>query len=119
MINAAIVGLGWWGRTLVESTAGSDLIRFVAGTARTLSPDVNTFANAHQLRLAENYEALLTRTTVKMENFDLIGKWLDREGKTAIDATAQRVDGTKLDGPVSLRRASRGGPRQRLGFRQS
>ena len=34
-----------------------------------------------------------------MENFDLIGKWRDREGKTAIDATAQLVDGTKLDGP--------------------
>jgi hypothetical protein len=40
-----------------------------------------------------------------MENFDLIGKWRDREGKTAIDATGQLVDGTRLDGPVSLRRA--------------
>ena len=40
-----------------------------------------------------------------MENFDLIGKWRDREGKTAIDATGQMADGTKLDGPVSLRRA--------------
>jgi hypothetical protein len=40
-----------------------------------------------------------------MENFDLIGKWRDREGKTTIDAAAQMVDGTKLDGPVSLRRA--------------
>jgi hypothetical protein len=40
-----------------------------------------------------------------MENFDLIGKWRDGEGKMAIDATAQLVDGTRLDGPVSLRRA--------------
>jgi mono/diheme cytochrome c family protein len=40
-----------------------------------------------------------------MENFDLVGKWRDREGKTPIDATGQLVDGTKLDGPVSLRRA--------------
>ena len=32
MINAAIVGLGWWGKTLVESVQGtSDDIRFVAG----------------------------------------------------------------------------------------
>ena len=31
MINAAIVGLGWWGKTLVESLAdGSDLMRFAA-----------------------------------------------------------------------------------------
>ena len=30
MINAAIVGLGWWGRTLVESVQGSgDQLTFV------------------------------------------------------------------------------------------
>ena len=40
-----------------------------------------------------------------MENFDLVGKWRDREGKMTIDATGQLADGTKLDGPVSLRRA--------------
>jgi hypothetical protein len=40
-----------------------------------------------------------------MENFDLIGKWRDREEKTPIDATGQLVDGTRLDGPISLRRA--------------
>jgi len=40
-----------------------------------------------------------------MENFDLVGKWRDREGKMPIDASGQLADGTKLDGPVSLRRA--------------
>jgi hypothetical protein len=40
-----------------------------------------------------------------MENFDLVGKWRDREGKIPVDATGQLPDGTKLDGPVSLRRA--------------
>jgi hypothetical protein len=40
-----------------------------------------------------------------MENFDLVGKWRDREGKATIDATGQLADGTKLDGPISLRRA--------------
>jgi hypothetical protein len=40
-----------------------------------------------------------------MENFDLVGKWRDREGKMPIDATGQLADGTKLDGPISLRRA--------------
>jgi mono/diheme cytochrome c family protein len=40
-----------------------------------------------------------------MENFDLVGKWRDMDGKTPIDATAEMVDGTKLDGPASLRRA--------------
>jgi hypothetical protein len=38
MIRAAIVGMGWWGRTLVEAVADSDQIRFVAGATRTVSP---------------------------------------------------------------------------------
>jgi len=40
MIKAGIVGLGWWGRTLVESAENSDAIRFVGGTTRTVTPDV-------------------------------------------------------------------------------
>jgi hypothetical protein len=40
-----------------------------------------------------------------LENFDLVGKWRDLDGKTRVDATAEMVDGTKLDGPASLRRA--------------
>lgn len=59
MIRAAIVGLGWWGKTLVESTAGSEAIRFVAGTSRTLSPEVQSFADEHGLRLTKSFEALL------------------------------------------------------------
>lgn len=60
MINAAIVGLGWWGKTLVESLAeGSDLMRFAAMTTRTVSPDVEAFAKQHKLRLLDSYEAVL------------------------------------------------------------
>lgn len=59
MINTAIVGLGWWGKTLVESAQGSDFMRFVAGTTRTISPEIKAFADTHKLKLAENYEALL------------------------------------------------------------
>jgi len=60
MIQAAIVGLGWWGRTLVESLAGgSDAMRFVAGTTRTVTADVEAFARQHGLKLAASYEALL------------------------------------------------------------
>ena len=59
MINAAVVGLGWWGKTLVESGEHSDAIRFVAGATRTLSPEIEAFAKEKQLRLALSYEALL------------------------------------------------------------
>jgi mono/diheme cytochrome c family protein/cytochrome c553 len=40
-----------------------------------------------------------------LENFDLVGKWREFDGKTRIDATAEMVDGTRLDGPAPLRRA--------------
>jgi hypothetical protein len=40
-----------------------------------------------------------------LENFDHVGKWRTLDGKTPIDATAQLVDGTMLDGPLTLRRA--------------
>jgi predicted dehydrogenase len=59
MTRAAIVGLGWWGKTLVESAAGSEAIRFVSATSRTLSPETQGFAAEHDLRLADSYEALL------------------------------------------------------------
>ena len=59
MINAAIVGLGWWGKTLVESVQGSDAIRFTAGATRTMSPEAETFAAAMGFNLRRRYEALL------------------------------------------------------------
>jgi hypothetical protein len=40
-----------------------------------------------------------------LENFDLIGKWRTTDGGTPIDATGSLVDGTKLDGPATLREA--------------
>ena len=59
MIKAAIVGLGWWGKTVVESAAGSDAICFVVGASRTVSPELEAFAKANGLKLAPGYEALL------------------------------------------------------------
>jgi predicted dehydrogenase len=60
VIRAAIVGMGWWGRTLVESVETSDKIRFVAGATRTKSAEVDAFAGQHKLRMAADYETLLT-----------------------------------------------------------
>jgi len=59
MIKAGIVGLGWWGKTLVESAENSDAIRFVAGTTRTVTPEVEAFAKQKGFRLLPEYDALL------------------------------------------------------------
>ncbi len=65
MIRAAQVGLGWWGKTLVESVQGtSDSIQFVACTSRTKTDDYVAFAKQHGLTYAENYEAILADKNV-------------------------------------------------------
>ena len=65
MINAALVGMGWWGRTLVESVQGvSDEVRFVAGATRTAKPEITEFAQAHGLELLEDFEAVLASDDV-------------------------------------------------------
>jgi cytochrome c553 len=40
-----------------------------------------------------------------LENFDAIGAWRTKDSGFPVDATGQMFDGTKLDGPVSLRNA--------------
>ena len=61
MINAGIVGLGWWGRTLVEAVSNgqSDEINFVAGAARTHTDDLKAFAKQQKFELYDSYEKLL------------------------------------------------------------
>jgi predicted dehydrogenase len=60
VIRAGIVGLGWWGKTLVEAVAdGNKEIEFVAGATRTHSDDAKQFAQAHGLKLYSGYEQLL------------------------------------------------------------
>ncbi len=60
MINAGIVGLGWWGRTLVEAVSGSsDKMRFVAGATRTHSDEVRDFAAEHKFDLRQSYDELI------------------------------------------------------------
>jgi predicted dehydrogenase len=65
MLDAAIVGLGWWGKTLVESVGGqSDKIRFVAGTTRTFTPEVHAFAAEQKLRLVDSFESVLADPSI-------------------------------------------------------
>jgi predicted dehydrogenase len=60
MINAAVVGLGTWGKTMVESLAGgSDVMRFTTLQTRTVTPDVEAFAKQHGLHIAKSYDEVL------------------------------------------------------------
>ena len=60
MINAAIVGLGWWGKTLVEAVSGvSHDIKFVAATTRSLSDEAKAFCKEHDMELRESFEDII------------------------------------------------------------
>jgi len=63
MLNAAIIGLGWWGQRLVESVKGSGLIRFSRGV--TLEPElVRDFAGKHGVALGGSFEDVLADASV-------------------------------------------------------
>ena len=60
MIRAGIVGLGWWGKTLVESVQGtSDVVRFTKAATRTVSPETEAFVATQELELADGFEELV------------------------------------------------------------
>ncbi len=40
-----------------------------------------------------------------LENFDAVGAWRIKDSGFPVDASGKMYDGTKLDGPVSLRQA--------------
>jgi predicted dehydrogenase len=65
VINAGIVGLGWWGKTLVEAVSGqSDKIRFVAGTTEDENDATRTFAAEHEFELLADFDAMLANPNV-------------------------------------------------------
>ncbi len=64
MLNAAVIGLGWWGQRLVESVKGSRLIRFTRGV--TLEPElVCEFAAEHRLAIGTSFDEVLVDPAIQ------------------------------------------------------
>ena len=62
MIKAAIVGLGWWGRTIRRELAASEIIRPVLGV--DLSEQARAAAEAEGLATTSSFEAALGRSDI-------------------------------------------------------
>jgi predicted dehydrogenase len=63
VLNAAMVGLGWWGKELVRSARTSRLMRFTRGV--TLEPDtVRDFAREMNISIGTAYEEVLADKTI-------------------------------------------------------
>ena len=66
MIQAGIVGIGRWGRTIVNNVQGkSDKIRFVAGHTRTRAK-AEGFCAEHGIRLADSLDAILADPEIEV-----------------------------------------------------
>jgi hypothetical protein len=84
-------------------------------------PDVNTTLQEEQTVKTASIRAMLERHRSNaacascharmdplgfaLENFDALGRWRTQDGDAAIDASGVLLDGTKVDGPASLRAA--------------
>ncbi len=64
MLRAAIVGLGWWGKTLVNSVHGkTNDIKFVAGATGTRAK-AEEFCRERGITLLDDYEAVLADSSI-------------------------------------------------------
>jgi predicted dehydrogenase len=57
VLNAAIIGLGWWGRTIVDAVGNSTKLRLVK--AMTRSAAGAAFARQHGMEISDDYAAIL------------------------------------------------------------
>ncbi len=64
MIRAGIVGLGWWGETLIDSVEGSDVIQFVAAATRSQSERDRQATEKRGMALVGGLDELLARDDV-------------------------------------------------------
>src|SRR4051794_19427714 len=64
MLRTAIVGLGWWGKMLVNSAQGKGDVQFVVGQTRTRST-AEQFCREKGITLVETYEEVLADSTVQ------------------------------------------------------
>ena len=64
MIRAALVGLGWWGQTLIEAAAGSVHLGFTVAVSRHPTTETERRAKDHGLRLVRTFEDAVAATDV-------------------------------------------------------
>ena len=78
----------------------------VDATGNAKAPTMRQIMEAHHTSPAcASCHAIFEPMGLALENFDATGTWRTEDGGTPIDATGNMVDGTKLNGVVSLRDA--------------
>ena len=58
MLKAAVVGIGWWGKQIINCLEGSDRIKVVCGVDITLDP-IKDFIASKNIHVTDRYEEVL------------------------------------------------------------
>ena len=58
MLNVAVIGMGWWGKTLVTAIGNSSKLRVVKGVKRNPATEAE-FARKHKFEIISDYSAVL------------------------------------------------------------
>jgi hypothetical protein len=86
VIDAAIVGLGWWGKVLVQSRSGSSKVRIVRGV--TPRPEAaREFTQSHGFPVTSHYAEALARHLAASE----VAAVSEQLRKAGINATEAKV----------------------------
>lgn len=102
MIKAAIIGMGWWGKTLVDSVQGkSELITFTAGATRTREKAAD-YAGKVGIDLKDSLEEVLADPAV--DAVVLATPHLDHAAQIAMAARAGKH--VFVEKPFTMSRAS-------------
>ena len=108
MINAAIVGLGRWGKALVNAVQGkSDAIRFVKGVTRTRA-SAEDFARDKGFTLVDSYDEILADPAIGAVVIATPHSQHADQVRRAIAAGKHIL----VEKPITLERASAGNPGQ-------
>ncbi len=102
------------GQWIIENLLGSPVPVPPPGVEADLSPvegeiEVRTLRERLELHLGNpscaSCHATMDGIGLALENFDLVGRWRERDNGYAIDAATSLVDGTPVAGPADVRAA--------------
>lgn len=104
------------GAWIVEDLMGAPVPTPPPGVETDLGDDgvpkdvvINTLRDRLELHRADptcaSCHQIMDPIGLALENFDLVGRWRTDENGHALNTNTQLMDGTKIDGPVALRRA--------------
>ena len=98
-MRVAIVGLGWWGQTLVNAGHGKGL-EFAVGTSRTKNAKAQEFLAGKNIKMVEDFDAVLGDKSI--EGVVLATPHSQHGDQVRKAAAAGRIEVPRLPGALAV-----------------